>query len=191
MMAMRCTIPPKDAAATAARGHRASIPVIDTERLRLRPPSLEDLPAWTEIYREEGPFLGGATTPEDAWTEFSYYTACWMLHGHGLWSVETRATGTLVGFVHIGIEWEDEEPELGYLFTAAARGQGYATEAATAARDWGLRLLPEFVSYVNRDNTASNRLAERMGATRDLAAEANITAAEGDSPHVWRHGRTT
>ncbi|MEN0079676.1 MAG: GNAT family N-acetyltransferase [Pseudomonadota bacterium] len=185
----RCAQPPKGAPARAALQHQATVPVIETERLRLRAPRLDDLPLWTEIFAgPQSRGLKGPHGPDVAWTEFSTYSACWMLHGFGLWSVETRDAQRLIGFVFIGLEWGDLEPELGYLFAPDGQGQGYATEAARAARDWALEQMQTFVSYVSRSNDASNRLAARIGATRDLDAEAAIEAAEGSAPHVWRHG---
>ncbi|MBC6437650.1 MAG: GNAT family N-acetyltransferase [Rhodobacteraceae bacterium] len=189
-MIRRCSLPPTGAAATAATLHRASVPMLETVRLRLRAPNLQDLPQWTEIFT--GPAshgFGGPFTPEDAWAGFSSYTACWMLHGHGLWTVERREDGEGLGFVHLGLEWCDDEPELGWLFLPRHQGQGYAAEAAAAARAWGLELLPGFVSYVEPGNAPSNRLARRLGATRDAAAEAAILASEGGRAHVWRHTR--
>jgi RimJ/RimL family protein N-acetyltransferase len=92
-----------------------------------------------------------------------------------------------VGFVMVGLEWDDEEPELGYITLPEHAGQGYATEAARAARDWGLRLLPTLVSYVDPKNQASDRVAERLGAVRDAEAEAALAARDGEPVHVWRH----
>jgi len=131
-----------------------------------------------------GPFEDPEAT---AWEEFAYYTGCWMLYGHGLWTIERRDTSAAIGFAHLAIEYDDWEPELGWHLIPEARGQGYATEAARAARHWGFGILPTFVSYVDPRNTASNRVAERLGATRDHEVEAQIVAA-GDRPtHVWRH----
>jgi RimJ/RimL family protein N-acetyltransferase len=183
----RCTRPPVGAAADAADGHAASIPVIETERLRLRAPRTADLPAWTHAWISD--FAEPGDGAEAAWTEFCFYTAGWLLHGHGLWSVERREDGVLVGFVLLGLEWSDDEPELGYIFLRDHHGQGYASEACAAARDFGFTLLDTFVSYVDPGNTASNRLAERLGARRDEAAEARIRMAEEDAIHVWRYAR--
>ncbi len=183
MTAKRCTQAPTGAAAKAAATHRASIPVLETARLRLRAPTLHDLPAWTEIFAAP-PFKADA---EEAWTEFSYYTASWMLHGHGLWAVELH-DGKLVGFTHVGLEWEDDEPELGWMFLSDHHGQGYATEAAQAARDFALGLIPTFVSYIDPANDPSSAVAKRLGAERDAAAEAGILATEGEAIEVWRHG---
>ncbi|MEX3016714.1 GNAT family N-acetyltransferase [Gymnodinialimonas hymeniacidonis] len=183
MTAHRCTQAPTGAAAKAATSHRDSIPVLETARLRLRAPTLDDLPAWTAIFAAP-PFEADA---EEAWTEFSYYTAGWMLHGHGLWAVELH-DGTLVGFTHVGLEWGDDEPELGWMYLAEHHGQGYATEAAKAARDFGLSLLPTCVSYIDPDNAASSAVARRLGAERDATAESQIAETENVTIEVWRHG---
>lgn len=185
MTAPRCTLPPSGAAARAAAMHRASVPVIETARLRLRAPSLDDLPDWTAVFLEA--FAEPGDDPDRAWAEFSYYTAGWMLHGHGLWTVERLSDGARTGFVLVGLEWGDEEPELGYMTLPPYRRHGYAEEAATAARDFGLGLLGDLVSYVDPGNPASDALAARLGAARDAKAEARLQARDGAPVHVWRH----
>ena len=188
MTARRCTQAPEGRAAEAARTHRAQVPQLETARLVLRAPEISDLTVWTPAFMDA--FAEPGDTEERAWTEFSYYTACWMLHGFGLWTVERKADGVVLGFVTIGLEWDDDEPELGYIFAAEHRRQGYAEEAAVAARDHGLALLGPgaFVSYIERSNARSNRLADRLGAARDTGAEAALQAATGEDIHIWRHG---
>ncbi len=185
-MTPRCTQPPAGTTAAIAAGCRAVLPRLETARLILRAPELGDLPAWTRIHRES--FAGPESGPRDAWIEFSYYTAGWLLHGHGLWALECRDTGTLVGFVLLGLEWEDAEPELGWMLLPEHRGMGYATEAARAARDWGRAALGEgrLVSYVDAANTASQAVARRLGAATDGGRPAHDPECE-----VWRHGRAT
>lgn len=186
MTRQRCLRPPRGKAETAAALHRGSVPVLETARLILRAPTLDDLPVWQALHAEPGAFLGGATEDEDVWLSFTSYVAGWMLHGHGLWTIERRADGAAIGFVLLGLEWGDREPELGWMLAPEARGQGYATEAVTAARDFGRDLLGSFVSYIDRDNTPSARVAERVGARRDATAEAAFPAE--DRPFVYRHG---
>lgn len=186
-MTRRCTQPPLGPAAKAATRHRAVLPRLVTDRLVLRAPELADLPLWTEICGgPDGALVGGPMSDREAWEAFCTYTAGWALHGHGLWSVETRGAADLVGFVMLGLEWEDRDPELGWMMDPAARGKGYGSEAATAARDHGLGLLGPgvCVSYVAAGNTPSARLAASIGATRDTAAEATL----GDGTQIWRHG---
>lgn len=183
MSAPRCTRAPEAAAAAAAVRHRAALPVIETGRLRLRAPEIGDFALWHRIHTGPGAeFLDGPLAPETAWEGFCTYLAGWLLHGHGPFVVVHKADGTTLGFVFLGYEWEDEEPELGWFFAEEARGRGYATEAAAAVRDWGLGLLDGFVSCVDPANAPSTALARRLGAVRDAAASARL------GTDIWRHG---
>lgn len=152
---------------------RALVPVLTTERTRLRAPSYGDFPLWRDLYAApEAVHLGGPYPAEAAWEEFTCYAGGWIMHGHGLWSVDRREDGALLGFVFVGLEWDDPAPELGYLFAEHTRGHGYATEAALAARDFGLDLLGagNLYSFIAKGNAASLALAERIGgveATRE------------------------
>ncbi|MDU8944797.1 GNAT family N-acetyltransferase [Ovoidimarina sediminis] len=178
---------PATGPAAAFAAHLSSeLPKIETERLRLRAPRIEDFEVYAEIATgPEGRFLIDAPTRENAWYDFTQMTATWLLRGHGLWSVEKREDGALVGFVLLGFEPGDHEPELGYMFRDAATGHGYATEAARAARAhaFDVLALPTLVSTIDHDNVASHRLAERLGATRDAAAE----AAHRNEIRVYRY----
>ena len=180
----RCQQPPAGRAAATAAEVQARVPVLLTDRLRLRAPRMDDLPLWTRIFAAP-PFEVDA---EQAWTEFANYAAGWLLHGHGLWTVETRDAALPVGFVLLGLEWGDEEPEIGWMLSPDHRGRGYATEAAAAVRDHAAATLGPgvAVSYPDAANRASVRVAERLGAWRDTAAEA---ALDDPGAQVWRHGR--
>jgi len=175
--------PISEPAATLAGRFSQLVPELVTKRLTLRAPILADFPAYAEILmgdRAEG--LDGPFDREAALLDFSQYVAGWLLRGTGLWAVERRSDEALLGFVLVGMEYSDQEPELGYLFTEAGEGQGYATEAAAAARDFALRdlQLPVLVSCVDPANTRSARLAERLGAHLDVAA------SDADT-QIWRH----
>lgn len=189
-MTQRCLTPPTGPAHDTASTVRAALPVLETERLTLRAPLMSDFPHWRDLMvpDDEG-FLGGPHTEEEAWEAFCVYAAGWMLHGHGLWTLELRATGKMIGFVIVGLEWGDEEPELGWMIDPQFRGRGFGFEAARAARDHGLTLFGSdgLVSYVASENDPANVLAERLGAKRDRNAE--ITLGD-DQTHVWRYGDT-
>jgi RimJ/RimL family protein N-acetyltransferase len=159
----------------------AQLPEIETARLRLRAPRLTDFDAWAEIFTgPAGPHLGGPFDRDDAFTEFTATCGLWLLRGHGPWTVEPKAGGAVLGFVLIGFEPGDQEPELGYLFRPSAEGQGYATEAARALRDHAFRFLgmDRLVSYIDPENPRSARVAERLDATR---------IADFDGAQVWLH----
>lgn len=150
---------------------RAGVPVLDTPRLRLRAPVLEDFPVYADIAcGQRGAGIGGPMSRDEAFVDFAGMVAGWLLRGHGLWTVEARESGMALGFVLIGFEPGDREPELGFLLTEAAEGKGYATEAAAAARDLGFGALglPSMASYVFHGNVRSRTLAERLGARLDM-----------------------
>ena len=168
------------ACAMQAASVAAAIPEVATARLRLRPPRLEDFGTYARIVG--APAAAGIAGPMDraaAWNDFCRRVASWVLRGHGLWAVERHAE--LLGFVLIGIEPGDPQPELGFLFTPEAEGEGVAQEAAEAARTHAFRALglPGLVSRVAPGDFRSRRLAERLGARPDP-----------DMPHgmvVYRH----
>lgn len=165
---------------------RAALPVLETPRLILRPPVLQDAPAWIAIMVPDAEGnLGGPHDPEGAFTEFAATVGLWLLRGHGLWSVTDKA-GALLGFVLVGFEPGDQAPELGWLFLPEARGKGYAAEAAQAVRDHalGAMALPELVSYVARGNPPSHRVARKLGARHDGIIGDPVTGALAD---IWRY----
>lgn len=185
-MTLACEHPGTDRAATHAARLQATIPALETTRLRLRAPQVGDFAYYAEItLGARGVHILQDRTRAAAWYDFAQMVACWFLHGHGLWTVETRADGRVAGFVLLGFEPGDHEPELGYMFRDWAEGRGFAAEAAQAARDYGFRDLgmTTLVSTVAHGNTRSAALAERLGAARDTAAE----AAHGDKVMVYRH----
>lgn len=175
---------PGPAAKAAARlGGR--IPVLDTRRLQLRGPRIYDFGAFAEIYgSERARFMGGPYDRETAWAEFTNYTALWLLHGHGLWTIDAQVQPS-AGFVTLGYEYTDPECELGVFLTETAEGHGVAEEALRAVRVHAFETLgwESVVSYVDPANTRCIGLMERLGATRDRMAE----DALGEATLVYRH----
>jgi len=57
------------------------------------------------------------------------------------------------------------QAELGYDFRSDHWNRGYATEAATAVRDYAFDVLelPRLISLIRRGNAASRRVAEKLG----------------------------
>jgi RimJ/RimL family protein N-acetyltransferase len=161
-------------------------PILHTERLRLRPMIMDDFPdyaAFLASTRSAG--MGGPYDVRAAWGIFCHDAALWALVGHGGLMIETAA-GATVGQVGINAGPLFPETELGWFLYAGHEGQGYATEAAIALRDWAFATvgLATLVSYVDADNTASSRVAERMGAQLDPDAP-RMAGDEADL--VYRH----
>lgn len=166
---------------------RDALPVLTTERLTLRPPTLADFDPYREILMSErAVHMGGPMTREGAWRDFAQCTATWLLRGHGPWVIEETATARVLGFTVICMEVGDREPELGWFLIADAEGRGFAGEAAQAAKAHGIRTLglPSLVSYIDGVNTRSTALAARIGGWPDESAAKDL-GVEGVV--VYRH----
>ena len=182
---MACETPSTGPAVDILARLAAQIPVLRTERLVLRAPQVGDFATYAQIVTSERGSFIGITSREDAWYDFNQMVAGWMLRGHGVWSVATQDE-ELLGFVLLGFDPEDPEPELGYIFTEAAEGRGYATEAAIAARDFAYEALgwSTLVSFIDPQNTRSIAVAERLGARLDGQIE---DPDKGDITLIYRH----
>ncbi len=149
------------------------IPRLTTRRLILRAPVEGDFSAYERLMgsgRSRG--MGGPYDTRAAWGMFCHDIACWSLFGHGALMVDLSATGECVGQVGINHGPMFPEKELGWLIYEGFEGFGYATEAAAALRDWAGRTLGYngLVSYIDPENRASIKVAERLGATLDPLA---------------------
>jgi RimJ/RimL family protein N-acetyltransferase len=150
------------------------IPVLDTERLTLRGHRLDDFAACAAMWGDPVVCrnLGRKSfTEEESWTRLLRYVGHWALLGFGYWVVEEKATGTFVGevgFADFKREMESpvkQLPEIGWVLAARAHGQGYATEAARAALQWGDQNFSpaQTTCIISPENLASIRVAEKCG----------------------------
>ena len=111
------------------------IPVLETERLRFRLPSIDDLDAEAAFYQtERAAGVGGKKERRDVFRSLASIIGHWVMRGYGFWAVDEKATGRYCGRVGLWYPLEWPEPEIGWDLFAGATGKGYATEAATAAR---------------------------------------------------------
>jgi [ribosomal protein S5]-alanine N-acetyltransferase len=157
---------------------------VDTERLVLRQFTVADHPAYARLMAdpEVTQFLGtgAAIPPEVAWRSLSGMLGHWQMLGYGIWGVERKQDGALVG--QAGFIDAPGWPgfELAYMLGKAYWGNGYAREAAAAA----LRVAREelkrdrVISLIRPLNTASIRLAQALGAQREGSVELLGSAAE-------------
>ncbi|MGP6087208.1 GNAT family N-acetyltransferase [Antarctobacter jejuensis] len=149
----------------------STAPVLTTERLILRGPERDDLPAFTR-FMTSAPSMaaqGETVTAEQAWYGFLTGIGHWQWHGFGFFTVVLQQTGQPVGRVglikHSG--WPDIE--LAWHLFEGAEGKGYATEAATAVKRWAAQDLglDRLHSYIDTKNTRSQAVARRLGAITD------------------------
>ena len=89
--------------------------------------------------------------------------------GVGLWAMEFRETREMIGDCGIIRQQVEDEPlyEIGYHLRRDFWGQGLATEAAVACRDWAFSHLKteRMISLIRPENPPSRRVAERNGMT--------------------------
>lgn len=151
------------------------IPELETERLRLRGWRLEDFDAYAHFAGDTAlnAHRGGAVDRVHAWNEFCAISGQWTMRGVGMFAAEDKASGSVVGYAGLWFPDDLPEPELCWSLYARFHGRGYATEAAHAVQCWAhqARALPPLMSFVHPGNVASQRVAERLGATLDAHTE--------------------
>ncbi|MFK7779038.1 MAG: GNAT family N-acetyltransferase [Gimesia sp.] len=90
-------------------------------------------------------------------------------HGFGLWAIEVKDQQQFAGFIGLSIPQftTDFTPcvEIGWRLAASFWNQGYASEGAHAALDFGFLHcdLDEIVSFTVPENIASRRVMEKIG----------------------------
>ena len=143
-------------------------PVLETERLILRPTAAEDLDAWASFMADEAcaRFVGGLQPRSAAWRGLMTMAGSWSLQGFGMFSLIEKASGRWVG--RLGPWRPDGWPgtEVGWGLAREAWGKGYATEGAVAAIDWAVDHLgwSDIIHCIDPDNTPSQAVARRLGA---------------------------
>jgi RimJ/RimL family protein N-acetyltransferase len=153
-----------------------------TERLVLRQFRNSDLDAWAPICADEEVmrYIGTGVTLNraDAWRSMAGILGHWALLGYGSFAIESKATGELMG--RVGFIEPEGWPgfELGWVLGRPFWGQGYAYEAAIAARDYAFGPLgrDRLISLIRPDNKPSIRLAERLG--EKLAGEVELLGSK-------------
>lgn len=150
---------------------------ITTDRLLLRRWRPEDHAPFTAICSDPDVmrYIGnGATkTADDTARNIASFEKEWEERGYGLFAVEAKDSGDLIGFT--GLSWPGFLPEvlpsveIGWRFSKSAWGKGYATEAASAALSFGKNdlALPDIVSIYQIENAASARIMQKLGMIFD------------------------
>lgn len=141
---------------------------LETERLILRPPRIEDFDAWARFMDDEVAtrFIGGRQDRPTAWRHFMSMCGCWHMTGIAMFSVIEKTTGLWVG--RLG-PWNPEgwpEPEIGWGIAREHWGKGYASEGAAAAMDYAFDVLgwEKTIHCIDANNAASQGVAKRLGS---------------------------
>ena len=167
--------------------------VIETERLVLRPPRLEDFEAWAACAADPDmtTYLGGPQPRAIAWRAFMAMAGSWSLNGFAMFSVLEKSTGLWLGRVG---PWRPEGwpgNEIGWGLARAGEGKGYAYEAAVAATDWAFATLgwSEVIHCIDADNRRSEALAVRLGSAR--LRQTVLPPPSANAVTVWGQDRAS
>lgn len=143
------------------------VPRLETPRLSLRGWRESDFAPHAAMSADEKVmrYLGGVMDGPQSWRNMALYAGHWVLRGYGIWVVERRDDGVMLG--RIGL-WNPEGwlgLEVGWALARAAWGHGYATEAARTAMEWAWTVLEaeRLISLIHPENAPSIRVAERLG----------------------------
>lgn len=147
---------------------------LETPRLTLRRPQGADLPAYRAYCQSDRTrFTGGPYSAVQAFDKLAAMIGHWDIRGFGRLVFCDRSTGRPLG--HVGALHLDDEsaPEMTWtIWSGADEGQGLATEAADAYLCHARHNLPfaALLARIMPGNTASRRLAVRLGAIQDKDA---------------------
>jgi RimJ/RimL family protein N-acetyltransferase len=174
-------------------------PVIETERLVLRPPLIEDFERWAEMMADADAarFIGGVLPKPVAWRVVAQVRGAWALTGISMFSVIEKARNTWIGRVGPWQPYAWPGPEVGWALHRDAWGNGYALEAAVAAMDYAFDTLgwPEVVHCINPENLSSQALARRLGSAIQRQAkmppplDQETIDVWGQTRDEWRRNR--
>lgn len=154
----------------------------ETRRLRCRRPSADSSADYRRLFTEPEverwlrPPPMKRFEPSDFDRMLARDRSHWQTHGFGPWCLVDLGTGEFIG--RGGLNWTVvdgvDEVELPWAVRTRFHGQGFATEAATAALGAAVDLgLPRIVSLTLVDNRASRRVMEKIG----LRYEGNVPHA--------------
>ncbi len=165
---------------TAADPVHRTAPIIETERLVLRPHRRTDFADCAAMWADPvvTRHIGGRPfSKEEVWARLLRYVGHWTLLGFGYWAITEKDGARFIG--ELGFADFQREitpslegiPELGWALIPAAHGKGYATEALRTAIAWGDGVLnaEETACIINPGNLASIRVATKCGYRETLS----------------------
>ena len=130
-----------------------------------------DVDPFLAFYRDpqSAAVYGEVVTRSDVWRRVALVIGHWHLRGFGPWALEDKATSKFAGYCGLWFPEGWGDVEVGYGISPEFRGRGYAAEGARCVRDYGYREsgFERLVSYIEPENKASLRVAEKLGAAPD------------------------
>lgn len=162
--------------------------MIQTERLKLRPWTQDDLSNMTRLNKdpEVMKHFPSTLTDEKSQQSLDIYIDHFNEHNFTYFAAERLDNQEFIGF--IGIKWQTYEApftpcvDIGWRLLPSAWGNGFATEGAKACLDYAFNEtdLKEIYSVCAKTNTASEKVMQRIGMKK--IDEFSHPALGADSP---------
>jgi ribosomal-protein-alanine N-acetyltransferase len=148
----------------------SDLDLLETERLVLsgwRMDQVDDLVRLhgTEDIARYLSVSGAPWSREQAEAALAHWIDLFETRRLGKLRLTRKSDGALVGRAGFGIYPPTGEPEIGYALFQEHHGQGYATEAATALRDWIFRDTDasHFIGFADTRNAPSLAILRKIG----------------------------
>jgi [ribosomal protein S5]-alanine N-acetyltransferase len=148
----------------------ATIPVLETPRLRLRPFTSADAPTVEQL---AGAFAIADTTLNIPHPYPAGAAAQWIAtHSDSAtrgvaftWAITDRLSADLCGAIGLHVNLHHQHAEIGYWLGVPFWGRGYTTEAAQAVLAYGFTTLglERIVAHHFTRNPASGRVMQKIG----------------------------
>lgn len=149
----------------------AGIPwdILETERLKVRESTVEDIEAFYRIYEEPSitrymENLFPEAEEEKAYME-AYIKQIYGFYGYGLWTVALKEGGEIIGRAGLSIREGYDLPELGFAIEKKHQQKGYGFEVCRGILEYAEKKLSfsGVQALVKKENEASLRLLEKLG----------------------------
>lgn len=155
--------------------------ILQTDRLELRPFTLDDAPAYWPLVADPTVLRYTGESPLASLSEVQDLLATrplrdYATYGYGRLACVEKAGGHLIGFCGLKYLEDLGETDIGYRFLPRCWGMGYATESSRAVMTHGAQVLglKRIVGLVEPENAGSVRVLEKLG----LALESRIRLAD-------------
>ena len=144
--------------------------VLETARLILRHFHAFDDKALEHVFGDAEVMRFGSGVQSQSWVR-DWLRECqenYVKLGFGPWAVVSKTQHQVIGYCglfHFPDIDGQSEIEIGYRLARSVWGQGYATEAVVAVRDYSFNVLclPRLVALIDPQNVASIRVAKKTG----------------------------
>ncbi|MBO5082233.1 MAG: GNAT family N-acetyltransferase [Lachnospiraceae bacterium] len=141
----------------------------ETERLVIREMTPVDTDALYQLYADKSvvEFMEDLPTNKDEEKEYiaDYIDKVYSFFGFGMWLVQLKETGEIIGRVGFQNYEEEDLVELGFMIVPKHQHKGYAYEACEAAIAYMREEFPEYqrMARCKAENTRAIGLCRRLG----------------------------